>query len=77
VKRRIAFFDFDGTITSKDTLAEIIRFQKGKLSYYFGLILCSPLLLANKLKLVSDCQTNRWILAYFFKNSNHLDFQDK
>ena len=31
----IAFFDFDGTITSKDTLAEILKFIKGQVQLLF------------------------------------------
>jgi phosphatidylglycerophosphatase C len=46
VKRRIAFFDFDGTITTKDTLLEIIKFQKGTLRFYTGFLLCSPYIAA-------------------------------
>jgi len=37
--KSIAFFDFDGTITSKDTLAEILKFAKGKRAYYTGLVI--------------------------------------
>ncbi len=37
----IAFFDFDGTITRKDTLFEIIRYQKGPLALYAGMLLLS------------------------------------
>ena len=61
----IAFFDFDGTITSKDTLAEIIKFYKGKASYYFGLILLSPILIAYKIKLLSNHRAKEIMLRYF------------
>ncbi|MFI5152416.1 MAG: HAD-IB family phosphatase [Chitinophagales bacterium] len=77
MKKRIAFFDFDGTITTKDTLLEIIKYQKGKARYYFGLLLCSPALLAYKLKWVSGHWTKRVVLGFFFKNTSYLDFQAK
>ena len=66
-KPSIAFFDFDGTITSKDTLAEIIKFTKGKLAYYTGLTILSPVIIAYKIKLVSNHKAKEVMLRYFFK----------
>lgn len=34
--KRVAVFDFDGTITRKDTLIEFIRFAKGSAALYWG-----------------------------------------
>lgn len=70
----IAFFDFDGTITSKDTLAEIIKFSKGELNYYFGLAALSPVLAAYKFKLLSNQRAKEIMLAYFFKGTDISDF---
>ena len=64
--KKIAFFDFDGTITTKDTLLEIIKFQKGKTSFYFGFILHTHWLIAYKLNWVSNNQAKQKILTYFF-----------
>ncbi len=66
-KPSIAFFDFDGTITSKDTLAEIIKFAKGKFAYYTGLIILSPVIIAYKLKWLSNHKAKEIMLRYFFK----------
>ena len=33
VKKGIAFFDFDGTITTRDTLLEFIKFYKGNFNF--------------------------------------------
>ena len=33
VKKEIAFFDFDGTITTRDTLLEFIKFVKGSFCF--------------------------------------------
>ena len=62
----IAFFDFDGTITSKDTLAEIIKFHKGKAAYNTGLIILSPVIIAYKLKILSNHKAKEIMLRYFF-----------
>ena len=77
MKRRIAFFDFDGTITTKDTLLEIIKYQKGSTFFYIGFILYSPLLIAFKLKIISNSRAKQQILRFFFGNDRFKDFQFK
>lgn len=63
---RIAFFDFDGTITHKDTLLEFIRFAKGDIGFYAGFLLYSPALVAFKLKMISNQTAKQLILRHFF-----------
>src|SRR5690348_2193592 len=69
-KPSIAFFDFDGTITSKDTLAEIIKFAKGKNNYYTGLLILSPVLFSYKTKLLSNHRAKEIMLQYFFRGTD-------
>jgi HAD superfamily hydrolase (TIGR01490 family) len=66
VKRSIAFFDFDGTISAKDSLIELIRYQKGSFRLYTGLLINGPRLLAFRLGLVSNHAAKQMILRYFF-----------
>jgi phosphatidylglycerophosphatase C len=66
VTRKIAFFDFDGTITTKDTLLEFIRHSKGTTRFYLGFILNSPWLIAYKIKLISNQRAKERILSWFF-----------
>jgi phosphatidylglycerophosphatase C len=66
MQQPIAFFDFDGTITTKDTLLEFIRFSKGSSYYRFGFLLNSPWLIAYKLKLISNQRAKERILTFFF-----------
>jgi phosphatidylglycerophosphatase C len=75
--KKIAFFDFDGTITTKDTLPEIIKFQKGKTAFYIGFLLHAPWLIAYKLNLFPNDQAKQKILIYFFGGTPELDFQKK
>jgi HAD superfamily hydrolase (TIGR01490 family) len=77
VKKGIAFFDFDGTITTKDTLLEFIKFYKGNFNFYLGFLLHAPWLLAMKFKLMSNQSVKEKILKYFFSNENEEDFKDK
>jgi phosphatidylglycerophosphatase C len=75
--RKIAFLDFDGTITTKDSLLEIIKFQKGKAAFYTGFFLHGPWLLAYKLKLFPNDRVKQKILAYFFAGMPEATFQEK
>lgn len=64
--KKIAFFDFDGTITTKDTLLEFIRFCKGSTRFYLGFLLNSPFLVAYKTGIISNQKAKERILAHFF-----------
>ena len=75
VKKRIAFFDFDGTITTRDTMIELIKFHVGNISFYTGLLALSPFLVAMKLKLISNVAAKERMLAYFFRNMRVDDFE--
>jgi HAD superfamily hydrolase (TIGR01490 family) len=77
LKKRIAFFDFDGTITTKDTLLEFIKYSKGSFLFYFGFLLNSPWLLAYKLKIISNHRAKEKILGFFFRNCPLSDFQQQ
>lgn len=66
MRASIAFFDFDGTITFKDTLFEIIKYQKGSRALYAGLVKISPWLVAMKLKIISNTAAKQKMLSYFF-----------
>jgi phosphatidylglycerophosphatase C len=75
VKKGIAFFDFDGTITTKDTLLEFIKFCKGSLHFYMGFLINSPYLIAYKIKLISNQKAKEKVLRFFFKNTPVKDFE--
>lgn len=77
MKPAIAFFDFDGTITRRDTLFEIIRFQKGEGALYAGLALLSPALIMMKAGLISKQKGKDLVLQYFFRNTPVDEFRDK
>ena len=66
MQQPIAFFDFDGTITTKDTLLEFIRFSKGNARFNLGFMLSSPWLIAYKLKVISNQRAKERVLTFFF-----------
>jgi len=74
---KIAFFDFDGTITTKDTMLELIRHQKGAARFYAGFLLNIPVFVALKLKLISNQAAKEKLLSHFFKGTPAALFQTK
>ena len=72
----IAFFDFDGTITKRDSLIDFIKYYFGRLSYYKGILILSPMLLAYKLKIISNHSAKEKLISHFFKGLNSIHFQN-
>ena len=64
---KLALFDFDGTITTKDSLADFIQYAIGKPTYYVGLFKLSPMLAAYTLKLIPNHTAKEKLITYFFK----------
>jgi phosphatidylglycerophosphatase C len=72
---KIAFFDFDGTITHKDTLLEFIRFSKGTVSFMMGFLVCSPWIAAWKLGIISNQAAKEKVLWFFFNGTKQEIFE--
>lgn len=60
---RIYAFDFDGTLTTKDTLIEFIRFSKGRVRLFLGFLLFSPLLILMKLHLYPNWKAKQRVFS--------------
>lgn len=73
----LALFDFDGTITKKDTLLEFIKFYRGSFSLYFGFALHSPLLILMKSGFFPNWRMKELILRYFFAHEDIDSFNAK
>lgn len=74
MSKGIAFFDFDGTITTRDTLLEFIKFAKGKWAFYSGFLYNIFYLIAYKIKLISNQEAKEKVLSYFFKDMDLIEF---
>ena len=64
---KIALFDFDGTITTDDSLLKFIRFVVGDRRFLLGLVVLSPMLVLYKLKLIPNYKAKQYMLSWFFK----------
>lgn len=77
LKTSIAFFDFDGTITTRDSFLELIKFYRGKPLFYAGFLLHLPFLLAYKLRIISNQAAKERILQFFFSGTRETDFRSR
>ena len=64
---KVYLFDFDGTLTTCDTLLAFIIYAKGACRFWLGLLLYSPLLVMMKLHLYSNGKAKQKVFAHFFK----------
>jgi len=71
----IVFFDFDGTITKKDSMLDFIRFTVGSRCYYIGLLQLSLTFAAFSLKLLPNHITKERLITFFFKGWPANKFQ--
>lgn len=75
--KSIAFFDFDGTVTRKDTLLEFAKFSRGAAVYWIGMCLISPWLIAMKMGVISRQKAKEKFLSYFFSKTDAGDFESQ
>ncbi len=71
----LALFDFDGTITRKDTFIEFIKFTHGKPSFWLGMWLLSPMLVLYALKLIRNDKAKSIMFKYFFGGWEYKRFK--
>ena len=70
----LALFDFDGTITTDDSLLKFIRFVVGDRRFLLGLVVLSPMLVLYKLKLIPNYKAKQYMLSWFFKGMSKEAF---
>lgn len=65
--KQIVAFDFDGTLTTKDTLLEFIRYACGTRAFLLGFLRYAPLLVLMKLHLYPNYKAKQRVFSYFFE----------
>ncbi|NNE58834.1 MAG: HAD-IB family hydrolase [Hellea sp.] len=63
----IIVFDFDGTITTRDTFALFLRYYAGTARWAFKILQLSPIFLAYGLKLIDRNRVKAKVIYKFFK----------
>ena len=75
-RRTLVLFDFDGTITYRDTLLAFTRFAVGWARFGAGLVLLAAPLVLQKMKVVSSHRAKQIFLTLFFKGWRFPDFEE-
>ena len=70
-------FDFDGTITSKDSLLEFIKYTHGVVGFLCGFLLYSPLLILMKLHFYPNYRVKQKVFAHFYRGMSISEFNRK
>ncbi len=74
--KKIYVFDFDGTLTTRDTLIDFIRFARGTSWLVRCLLLLLPRIVFMKLGIVDNGQTKQRLFAMCFKDMPTADFDE-
>jgi phosphatidylglycerophosphatase C len=75
MKKNLALFDFDGTLTTHDSLLQILRFHKGNLALKLQLLVFFPIMALTKLRLWPAQHAKEQILTWAFGGMTEADFQ--
>ena len=72
---QIIAFDFDGTITTRDTFALFLRYWAGTPLWLLKLLKLSPVFLAYVLKIIDRNAVKAHVIRTFFKNADMTALQ--
>lgn len=73
---KLALFDFDGTLTTKDSLGEFVKFAVGSKTYYMKLLLFSPIFILYKMKIMDNAYAKELLFRLFFLGKSENSFKD-
>lgn len=65
-KKKVYAFDFDGTLTTRDTFIEFIKYARGRRALWCALLRYSPLLVLMKLRLYPNWRAKQRLFSHFF-----------
>ena len=61
----VAVFDFDGTLTRRDSLLPFLQMAAGRWQFWWGLLVLSPILLGYAFGLIPNWRAKEAVLAHF------------
>jgi phosphatidylglycerophosphatase C len=75
MSKTLALFDFDGTLTTKDSLGDFIWFANGAVKTVIGGVILSPILVAYVMKWMPNDVAKQRVLKYFFSGKSLPEMQ--
>lgn len=77
MKKGIAFFDFDGTLTSSDSFGLFAIHSVGRYKYYLSLFKAIPAILGWKLHMISNSKAKERVFTYLYKGKSRQWFENQ
>ncbi|MGB0524661.1 MAG: HAD-IB family hydrolase [Flammeovirgaceae bacterium] len=72
---KLILFDFDGTLTTKDSFLEFIKFTHSPLQLWGGLLLLSPILIGMKLGIFSNEFAKPLLLSLYYRGKSKEELE--
>jgi len=66
-RKILAIFDFDGTITLRDSLLDFTRYAVGERKYLFGILMLMPFFLLYAIKVIPNYILKEKFISFYFK----------
>jgi HAD superfamily hydrolase (TIGR01490 family) len=73
----LALFDFDGTLTKKDSLDEFLKYSVGKKKYFINMFRFLPYFILWQTKLMNNGVAKEHLFRIFFKGMDEELFKNK
>jgi len=71
----LALFDFDGTLTKKDSLNEFLKYSVDTQTYLQNMLRFGPFFILWQLKFMSNSTAKQHLLKIFFKDMDKNEFE--
>jgi phosphatidylglycerophosphatase C len=77
MSKTLVLFDFDGTLTKRDTFPQFVFFSVGYFKGLFGFFIFLPTIFLFLLKLVDGAKLKEKMVTFYFKNEKEEVFSEK
>lgn len=77
MKKNLAIFDFDGTLTTADSFIRFIYFYRGGVRFVMGMLSLSPFLVLMKLGVLPNWKVKELVMGYFLKGEPLSVFNER
>ncbi len=74
--QRLILFDFDGTLTTRDTMIEFIKFVRGRTRLYLSYLWLSPVLFGMKTGLIRNDRAKVKLLKHHFRGMSRKELSE-
>jgi phosphatidylglycerophosphatase C len=71
--KQLFLYDFDGTITNKDTLFDFLKFSTANSNYYGGLLIFSPLFVLARVGIIKKDIVKQRFISFFLKGKSKVE----